>query len=693
MSYGVNLHQRQAGKQSIGAVATEKVQSDALNLGFPSAYQSVYASKGLPERYFPSKEHLPMPMWAGTDLQAQYHEQKRVDADYMAGAKVRATQLSRIRYVGTPHGRGLLPHAVLGQRQFANQNNGALTSASARQDYRDAPFNYEGSDYTSKYTGGVLRSAQGQAYGMKVLRDRVGQLNDIAQAKADFTSGAMPSSSGAPTQSINQSAVSPAIELNLLLQQIQDTLLGGDPDLGGEHKLNKFDLATTSRALGLIFRMVPEANSDFVEDTQAKVQNILELLNGMLDPEQESAGLSASARETALSLQTIFTRLNTYLTRMIAGAPVQRQETRFNPLTQQQEPINIITQEQGENLSPQERLALSKNLVSSLGFSKMLKYAVDDNPSGLLSEADRERLFTSQQAQRFREGDMDDDDEDDDDRFDRPAGAREDEAHDGETGVSRSERDFDEDERQVFGFNSGMYYPRNGRGEDAYLGEAAEQQSTAPSTYLGAPRDQRRGHRNRESTSASSSAADRVRGRFDPDTQGFNLDFGAPPRAAARSVSIAEPALVADAPRPPPPSRAPSRAPSRRSSTTSRRSTAAVEVPRPAPQSITSSEAARRIGPATGVKISQIKGLTQASRNRLFEAARKNKAAAEAPPAFALPTRQRDLPDTREGFDALAKAINRNGGINGASIQVYSGSSVANIRKNFIKRLGLAGKY
>ena len=633
-----------------------------------------------------------MPMWAGTDLQAQYHEQKRVDADYMAGAKVRATQLSRIRYVGTPHGRGLLPHAVLGQRQFANQNNGALTSASARQDYRDAPFNYEGSDYTSKYTGGVLRSAQGQAYGMKVLRDRVGQLNDIAQAKADFTSGAMPSSSGAPTQSINQSAVSPAIELNLLLQQIQDTLLGGDPDLGGEHKLNKFDLATTSRALGLIFRMVPEANSDFVEDTQAKVQNILELLNGMLDPEQESAGLSASARETALSLQTIFTRLNTYLTRMIAGAPVQRQETRFNPLTQQQEPINIITQEQGENLSPQERLALSKNLVSSLGFSKMLKYAVDDNPSGLLSEADRERLFTSQQAQRFREGDMDED-EDDDSDFDGSGRPREDEAHDGETGVSRSERDFDEDERQVFGFNSGMYYPRNGRGEDAYLGEAAEQQSTAPSTYLGAPRDQRRGHRNRESTSASSSAADRVRGRFDPDTQGFNLDFGAPPRAAARSVSIAEPALVADAPRPPPPSRAPSRAPSRRSSTTSRRSTAAVEVPRPALESITSSEAARRIGPATGVKISQIKGLTQASRNRLFEAARKNKPVAPPAPAFALPTRQRDLPDTREGFDALAKAINRNGGINGASIQVYSGSSVANIRKNFIKRLGLAGKY
>lgn len=644
-----------------------------------------------------------MPMWAGNDLQAQYHEQKRVDADYMAGAKVRATQLSRIRYVGTPHGKGLLPPAVLGQRKFANINNGAYSATSARQSHGDAPFHYSGGgDYTSEYRGGVLRSAQGQAYGMKVLRDRVGQLNAIAQAKADFTSGVMPSSTGAPTQSVLPSAVSPAIELNLLLQQILDSLNGIGED--SSQKLDKFDLATASRALGLIFRMVPEANSDFVEDTQAKVQTILELVNGVLDPEQESAGLSTTARETALSLQVIFTKLNTYLTRMIAGAPVQRQETRFNPLTQQQEPVNIITQEQGQNLSTQERVALSKNLVSSLGFSKMLKYAVDADPSGLLSAADRGRLFTSQQYQRFREGDMDEEDDDDDSDFDESGRPREDEAHDGETGVSRSERDFDEDERQVFGFNSGMYYPRNGRGEDAYLGEA-EAQSLAPSVpsvYVGQPQDQRRGHRNRESTAVSSSATDRVRGRFDPDTQGFNLDFGAAPRAATRSVSIAEPALVAEAPRalPPPLHLSPSPSRSRRSSTTSRRSTAAAPAEeRPAPKSITSSSAARRMGQRTGVKISDIRGLTQASRRRLFEVARKNKAAAaaeaeaEAPPAFQLPTRQRDLPDTREGFDALAKAINRNGGINGASIQVYSGSSVANIRKNFIKRLGLAGKY
>jgi len=678
MSYGVNLHQDAEGKLSIGGVATEKYQSDALNLGFPSAYQSVYAMKKIPERFLPTKEHTPQVWWKGDDLQASYHEQKKVDADYMAGAKVRATQLSRMRYVGTPHGRGLLPPAVLAQRQFANPNNGALPSASGRQNHTDAPFHYtDGADYTSQYRGGVLRSARGQAHGIARLRDRVGQLNAIATAKADFTSGLMPQSSGAPTQSINPSAVSPSIELNLILQQIQDALAGGDPEAG----LNKFDLANASRALGLIFRLVPEGNSDFVEDTQAKVQNILELLNGSLDDETESAGMSSSARETALSLQVLFTKLNTYLTRMIAGAPVQRQETRFNPLTGQQEAVNILSQQQGENLSNPERLALSKNLVSSLGFSKMLKYAVDDNPSGLLSTADRDRLFTSQQAQRFRVGDMDEDDDDDDGDFDRPAGPRENTAHDTETGTSRSARDFDEDERQVFGFNSGMYFPRNGRGADEYFGEA-EAQSLAPSvpsTYVG----QRRGHQNRERTRPAS-AMDSVRGRFDPETQGFNLDFASLPVQSAL------------APRPPPPTgeasvapsrrsvRAPSRAPSRRSTATRSQKTSGTKHYDKLPTEF--AQANRREGRERYYLDEEGSIYDRGS------VAKSPRASAPSASAGVLPTRQRDLPTTREGFDALAKAINKAGGIDGRNIQVYAGSSVANIRKNFIRRLNLTGK-
>lgn len=644
--YGVNLHQAQAGRKSIGAIATAKVQSDALNLGFPSAYQSVYAAKGLPERFFNTQERMAMPMWAGDDLQAQYHQQKKVDADYMAGAKVRATQLSRMRYVGTPHGRGLLPPPVLGQRIFANINNGAFSATSARQSHPDAPYHYSGGgDYTSEFRGGVLRSPEGQAHGMSVLRARVGQLNEIESALASFTSGAMPESSGISTQTFGRdlSAASPAIELNLLLQQIQDALVqgtGGDPST----KLDKFDLATAARALGLIFRMVPDGNSDFVEDTQAKVQNILQLLNGMLDDETESAGFTASARETALSLQVLFTKLNAYLTKMISGAPVQRQETRFNPLTGQQEVQNVLSQQQGADLSNPERVALSKSLVSSLGFSKMLKYAADGNDSGLLDSAARNRLFSAQQGQRFRVGDMDSEggDDDDDGDFDRPEGPREDDAHDEETGVARGDRNFDEDERQVFGFNSGMFFPRNGRGEDEYFGEAEAQSQGAPATVAS---DQRRGHRNRDSSSVAQASTDRVRGRFDPDTQGFNLDV------APREVAVAAPPIVAEAPR------AASIASSRRSIASEAKSARSARRPPPSPR--------------------VPRGVSEAAAQVM---------AASNP----LPTRQRDLPDTREAFAALAERIKAAGG---PAIKVYEGSSVANIRRNFIKRLGLAGKY
>jgi hypothetical protein len=62
------------------------------------------------------------------------------------------------------------------------------------------------------------------------------------------------------------------------------------------------------------------------------------------------------------------------------------------------------------------------------------------------------------------------------------------------------------------------------------------------------------------------------------------------------------------------------------------------------------------------------------------------------PPEFQLPRSRAELDGlakTREDYDRLAREINRAGGINGKYIQVYARSSIQNIRRNFIKRLGL----
>jgi hypothetical protein len=89
-------------------------------------------------------------------------------------------------------------------------------------------------------------------------------------------------------------------------------------------------------------------------------------------------------------------------------------------------------------------------------------------------------------------------------------------------------------------------------------------------------------------------------------------------------------------------------------------------------------------------------------------ASRRSARAAPAPAGFRLPTRQSELPTTREGFDALARAINERGGLTesggvagrdaegksrGKNIQVYAAGRMENIRRNFIRRLGLTGKY
>lgn len=459
------------GFNAIGAVATQKVASDALNLGYPSAYQSVYSAFKAPPRFFPE----PAPasnhgFWRGDDLDAIYHESKMQDAHKMASAKVRSTQISRVRYCATPHGRGVLPPAILAQRRFANQSNGAYSASSARRDQAGAPFRDVPGD---TLMGGVLRSPAGQRFGQEVLRRRVAQLDEIQQAQQDFGAlGPLATQLRVPTgmaematetqlPSTNEAS---AIELNLLLEGVLNALYSADVATTGEasaDQLTRFTLADATRALLLIFRTVPTAPTDFAEDLLGKVDTIVNLLNGVLDPETESAGMKPEAKQIALTLQILFTKLRAYLQRMLGGTSVERMEEKFNPLTGRSERVRVLSQEQGEHLSPKERVALSKNLVKELGFSKMLKrrdeLGFKGDYNAMLSIAERNRLLNAQQKQDLLRGDIDEDDGNDDDDFDRPARAREDDAHRAEGGPRRGDRaGFDRDERQAFGENQGL---------------------------------------------------------------------------------------------------------------------------------------------------------------------------------------------------------------------------------------------
>ena len=90
------------------------------------------------------------------------------------------------------------------------------------------------------------------------------------------------------------------------------------------------------------------------------------------------------------------------------------------------------------------------------------------------------------------------------------------------------------------------------------------------------------------------------------------------------------------------------------------------------------------------VKMRKIEMRTEAMIASRLQKRKEATIATITPSAFKLPTRQRELPTTREGFHALSNEIKANGG---PHIGVYAGCSVVNIRKNFIKRLNLVGKY
>jgi hypothetical protein len=706
-----------AGANSIGGIATEKVQSDALNLGFPSAYQSVYAARKLPLRYYPTVQSVPS-LYVGNDLQSQIHESRRRDADYMARAKVISTQHSRVRFCGTPHGMGDRPHPRLAQRVFANPSNGAFEPASGRQDHPDAPFSYRGGgDYVSNHlTGGVLRSAQGQKFGKQVLVDRIRQLDDIQKASSEFVSGTM-SDNGLPlgTDSMVMSNFPQAggIELNLLLQSIIDSTMGGD--MGGEH-LNRLDMSNCYKAITLIFRTVPRLQNDEITDILAKVDIILTNLQGLLDPD-ENTTLTTQTREIALSLDVLFTKLKTYLEKMMENNGEIRQTNFFNPLTNTNEVRNVLVPtDRGTTLSPPERANLSSNLIASLGFSKLLRW----NPAQyneLLSTADRERLMSNQQRQSYRSGDFgvdgDGDDLDDEDGFDSPGRPREDTQHDEDTGRSRQERDFDADERETFAMNSGFYYDQEGnvRGQNTYFGEEApsmeegyeavaseERQPLLPpqtDERVRAVRAKYRAAKNEEATrfkrellgsQASSTIASEstfqppsigsLFSRYDPDTQGFNVGYAFQDSTTPRSSVVSVPPSVRSA----------RSAPSVRSTPSARSARSAPVARRPA-------ETARAVARPTSIKgDDQLGRIRIVYRDEVPEPAPKKGKKAKAPaPVFqpiALPKTMSEVPTD---IDTLLRIANSAGiRVNRKADGTYGKAN--NIRRNIILRLGLAGK-
>jgi len=521
------------GFDSIGAIATKKPYgSRAVQETFPAVFADTFAEMGSPQAYLPDSG-VPHPhLEQGDDFQAGYHAQKKRDADYMAHAKVHSTRMMNTRAFSSKDGYYELPPAVLGQRQFANMTGGAYSTVSTRQAYADAPFHFSdahgarrgGSD--GVLTGGVLRTAEGQGYAKGRLVDRVAQLNAIEANAGNFTQDprnkisaptSVTQSIGAVQQGATSEGTQAKTELYLLLQNLNDSLVGDDTVEGGEADVTRFTYQDTTRALGLLFRLTPTLEPYDLSDILDIVSSItVKLMAVVADPE----AISASKYETALTLITLMEKAREYL---VEFARLTSEATRTD----------------------KEKLQISKSLVQSLGFAKSLResrqqvesafqnfreegermMAEDEGPmsgehgstSGTSGsgrggartmELDPQLRYATKDARSSA-------------RFSSLAPTRE------TTRALQIERQsglgtFDVDERGAFGRNAGHYYPTGGRD----VGYTEEGIDGPPE---GAVNQSDRGPEVAHISTDSGKAQIRegppdVRGHFDEDTQQFDVE-------------------------------------------------------------------------------------------------------------------------------------------------------------------------
>jgi hypothetical protein len=253
-------------------------------------------------------------------------------------------------------------------------------------------------------------------------------------------------------------------------------------------------------------------DADELLDVKAKVDNIVSDLRAIALPDSDMPEEGTTNLDIGRTLYVLFDKVAQYLDIMIGGV----------------------------ELSERERVALSKNAVRSLGFTKTLNRSADFIMSLAEGHMARGRQ-RSRWRQDYDQDGEDGDDEGEDDGYNGPEPTREDTE---QPSIRRGDRSgLTMDDRQRYGYASGQYVPVGGR-DVAYLGEAVgeaapEDEGAELATSGMGPdglRDMGR------TTSASASAAARslahqqsaaaLSSRYDTDIQGYNVDVGeaAPPR-------------------------------------------------------------------------------------------------------------------------------------------------------------------
>jgi len=391
---------------------TKKPGGDAaIEMTFPTVYERLVRPD---YQFYPQLPGPRVDVMSGADFQSRYHEDKRREANQrvLNGLQARRTQAQLLL---TGHQNYHLPAPVLSQRRFANPSFGATGFSSARQDGTSAPFQL----VDQSLVGGVLRTAEGQGYIQRKRMERIDQLNRI-----DALASGQPVESAPPRAQREPETVTESlkIEFNLLRQSLIDDLVVG--------VVNRFSYENGKRMLDILFRYAPRADRTEMEDILSGFDTIVIQTRALLDSEPQDELRRNQEPSVMETLEMLMTRAREYTVEMIRG----------------------------RNRSLPERLALSKALIRTLGFSTLFRGRAYE----ALEAARRRGVMT----QRERQEDEDDDDNDGGgDPYPRGR-AREDDEQEGVERQPLAGVGFDENQAR-FGERSGRYLSDGGGEEEA----------------------------------------------------------------------------------------------------------------------------------------------------------------------------------------------------------------------------------
>lgn len=442
----------------MSAVVTKKLGGDyATQLTFPAVFAQQAKASNLASQFYPDAKGRPMELLTGSGLQQDYHEQKRLDANRRCLNGLKDNAASMARYLSS-HANYIVPKPVLSQRIYANPSNGNQSDI-----YSSRPV------WNQSMSGGVLRTAEGQKWAMDKLKERIPQLDAIKAAKDAFLLGMPSASVGA--ESVGVSDITTKVELFSLLNRVASELEQG--------VVSNKTVEKSLSMLKLLFSYVPSVDAREVEEVMVIVENIKESLAGILEEGEEGVAVDkegAVVIKNADYLDNLYEKIFQYLTRM-----------------------NGVY-----NRSRKEREKASTIFIKALGFSEMEKKLpyVSRKLQREVAAAQAANPNADPEGEKEAEDEVMGDDEkyddgDDEDEDQPPPAPPRDLGRAGPYATSSSlssfpvagppsprrpprgdkdEAEFDEDQRQVLGDNSGDFVDKAPRSNMASAQMSEEQQ-------------------------------------------------------------------------------------------------------------------------------------------------------------------------------------------------------------------------